>query len=94
VMFGDLHQLPPVVQDGEEAGYLTDTFGGPFFFSADGLREGAGTHRVELTEVFLQSDTGLISVLNEIRDGSPSEAALARLNGRVNPLRTLGEGDP
>lgn len=94
VMFGDLHQLPPVVQDGEEADYLSATFGSPFFFSAEGLREGAGTHRIELTEVFRQSDKDLISILNEVREGTPSEAALARLNGRVNPLRTLGEGDP
>ena len=94
VMFGDLHQLPPVVRDGEEADYLDSAFGGPFFFSASGLQEGAGTHRLELSQVFRQSDAELISILNEVREGSPSRAALEQLNTRVHPLRTLGEGDP
>jgi len=94
VMFGDLHQLPPVVQEGEAAEYLDSTFGGPFFFSVGALQDGVGTHRLELTEVFRQSDEELISVLNEVRDGDPSQAALAVLNRQVNPLRTLGQGDP
>ena len=94
VMFGDLHQLPPVVRDGEEAEHLERAFGGPFFFSASGLQEGAGTHRLELSQVFRQSDAELIDILNEVREGTPSRAALERLNARVHPLRTLGEGDP
>jgi len=94
VMFGDLHQLPPVVQEGEEAEHLQAAFGGPFFFSAQGLAEGAGTRRIELTEVFRQSDATLISILNEVREGAPSDGALQQLNGRVHPLRKLSEGDP
>ena len=94
IMFGDLHQLPPVIQEAEVAEHLESTFGGPFFFASGGLREGAGTYRLELTQVFRQSDEELISVLNEVRDGEPSAAALAVLNARVHPLRTLGEGDP
>ena len=43
VMFGDLHQLPPVVQQAEEAEHLETSYGGPFFFSVPALREGAGT---------------------------------------------------
>ena len=93
VMFGDLHQLPPVVRD-EEAEYLNETFGGPFFFSAPALREGAATHLLELAQVFRQSDPELIRVLNHVRDGAVSTADLGVLNARVNPLRTLGEGDP
>ncbi len=45
VLFGDLHQLPPVVQEAEVAGHLHEsTYGGPFFFSVPALREGAGHH--------------------------------------------------
>ncbi len=69
VMFGDLHQLPPVVQEAEVAAHLADAFGGPFFFSVPSLVEGAGTSRLELTEVFRQKDEALVSVLNRIRDG-------------------------
>lgn len=50
--------------------------------------------RLELSHVFRQSDETLISILNQIRDGEADEDALAVLNERVNPVRTLSEGDP
>lgn len=93
VMFGDLHQLPPVVQEAEVAEHLESSFGGPFFFSVAALREGAGTALMELGHVFRQSDEVLIGVLNRIRDGQASDDDLAILNARVAPVRTLGEGD-
>ena len=94
VMFGDLHQLPPVVREPEAIAHLESTFGGPFFFSVGALREGEGTSLLELCQVFRQNDEDLISVLNEVRDGNVSTSALEILNAQVNPLRTLREGDP
>ncbi len=94
VMFGDLHQLPPVVQEAEVASYLESEYGGPFFFSVASLREGAGTARLELDHVFRQKDEGLLAVLNKVRDGAADADDLAILNERVNPIRTLREGDP
>jgi ATP-dependent DNA helicase PIF1 len=93
VMFGDLHQLPPVVQEADVAQYLDSEHGGPFFFSASGLREGLGTMLLELNQVFRQSDEGLIRVLNRIREGDVEEDDLALLNECVRPVRSLGEGD-
>lgn len=93
ILFGDLHQLPPVVQEAEVAEHLESTFGGPFFFSVPALREGYGTQLLELTQVFRQSDETLISVLNRVRDGDAGESDLAVLNERVSPIRTLSEGD-
>jgi ATP-dependent DNA helicase PIF1 len=94
VLFGDLHQLPPVVQEAEVAEHLESTHGGPFFFSVSALQEGAGTQRLELSQVFRQSDETLIHVLNQVRDGSATVEDLEILNARVHPLRTLSEGDP
>jgi ATP-dependent DNA helicase PIF1 len=94
LMFGDLHQLPPVVQEGEVAAHLEDAHGGPFFFSVPALREGAGTYRLELQQVFRQSDSDLISVLNAIREGDVTRDDLTLLNTRVHPIRTLSEGEP
>ena len=94
VMFGDLHQLPPVVQEGEVAAHLEDAHGGPFFFSVPSLREGAGTYRLELEQVFRQTDNDLIDVLNAIREGSVTRDDLTLLNTRVHPIRTLSEGEP
>lgn len=93
VMFGDLHQLPPVVQEAEVAQFLESEHGGPFFFSASGLREGQGTMLLELNQVFRQSDEGLIRVLNRVREGEVEEDDLTLLNECVRPVRTLGEGD-
>ncbi len=94
VMFGDLHQLPPVVQEREVADHLETRHGGPFFFSVPALAEGAGTQRLELTQVFRQKEGALLDVLNRIRDGEVDEEHRATLTERVSPIRTLGEGDP
>ncbi|MGE0700524.1 MAG: ATP-dependent RecD-like DNA helicase [Hyphomicrobiaceae bacterium] len=94
VMFGDLHQLPPVVQEHEVADHLENRHGGPFFFSVPALAEGAGTARLELSQVFRQKEGALLDVLNSIRDGEVGLDELAVLNARVSPIRTLVEGDP
>ncbi len=94
VLFGDLHQLPPIVQDPEVAAHLENEHGGPFFFSISALRDGLGTHLLELSRVFRQSDEALIDVLNRVREGDVDEHHLELLNERVSPIRTLAEGDP
>lgn len=94
IMFGDLLQLPPVVQEAEVAAHLADEYGGPFFFSVQSLQEGAGTQRIELSHVFRQTDDAFVGVLNAIRDGEASEDELKVLNARVRPIRTLNEGEP
>jgi ATP-dependent exoDNAse (exonuclease V) alpha subunit len=93
-MFGDLHQLPPVIDEGEVAAHLETEHGGPFFFNAAALREGSGTSLIELTQVFRQKDAALLNVLNRVRDGEADEDDLAVLNERVCPIRTLREGEP
>lgn len=94
LMFGDLHQLPPVVTDNEVAAHLESEHGGPFFFSVQALRESAGTSLLELEQVFRQRDEALLGVLNRVRNGEADETDLKTLNARVNPIRTLGEGEP
>lgn len=94
LLFGDLHQLPPVVQESEVADHLETNFGGPFFFSVPALRDGAGTAFLELKRVFRQDDEALLSVLDRIREGDVTEEHLELLNSRVSPVRTLAEGDP
>jgi energy-coupling factor transporter ATP-binding protein EcfA2 len=93
-MFGDLHQLPPVVHDAEVAEHLESAYSGPFFFSIGALREGAGTSLLELSHVFRHKDEALLAVLNRIREGDVSKEDLALLNDRVHPIRTLSDGEP
>lgn len=94
LLFGDLHQLPPVVQEAEVADHLETNFGGPFFFSVPALQDGDGTAYLELHRVFRQNDEDLVSVLDRIRQGDVSPDDLELLNSRVKPIRTLAEGDP
>lgn len=93
VMFGDLHQLPPVIQEAEVAAHLENVHGGPFFFSHSALCDGLGTQRLELSHIFRQSDETLIQILNRLRDGEIDGDELAILNERVAPIRTLSEGE-
>ena len=93
LVFGDLQQLPPVVQGGDVAEHLENAHGGVFFFSVGALSEGAGMSLIELDHVFRQSDEAFLTVLNRIRDGEVTEADLTVLNERTHPIRTLGEGD-
>jgi ATP-dependent exoDNAse (exonuclease V) alpha subunit len=93
-MFGDLHQLPPVIDEAEVAAHLETEHGGPFFFDVGTLREGHGTALIELSEVFRQKDEALLGVLNKVRDGAADEDDLVVLNERVHPVRTLSEGEP
>ncbi|MEO8420232.1 MAG: AAA family ATPase [Hyphomicrobium sp.] len=92
LLFGDLHQLPPVVQ-GDVAEHLENEFGGPFFFQVPSLSEGAGVSLLELDQVYRQSEEDFLHVLNRIRDGDVTEEDLEVLNERTHPIRTLGEGD-
>lgn len=92
VLFGDLHQLPPVVQDGELKAHLENAFGGPFFFNAPGLAQ-TECHVVELDRVFRQEDSQFITALNGIREGEPSRDDLGLINSRVVPLENLPNRD-
>lgn len=94
LLFGDLHQLPPVIRDAEVAAHLGETYGGPFFFSISSLREGVGTLLLELAQVFRQQDPILIELLNRIREGDADERDLSLLNRRVSPIRQLSEANP
>ena len=94
ILFGDMHQLPPVVQENEVARHLDEVHGGPFFFSHSALRDGAGTTLLELEQVFRQSDQRLLTILNNVREGEPTEADIEALNAQVHPVRTLQEGEP
>jgi ATP-dependent DNA helicase PIF1 len=87
VLFGDLHQLPPVV-DNQSAGYLHETFGGPFFFNAPAFRDGRCV-LLELGHIFRQSDESFIRVLNAIREGEAGPDELDVINARVSPLSRL-----
>ncbi|MFM7084371.1 MAG: ATP-dependent RecD-like DNA helicase [Hyphomicrobium sp.] len=93
VLFGDLHQLPPVVQETEVAEHLLSEYGGVFFFCVPALQEGQGTKLLELSNIFRQKDENLIQILGRICEGEITKDDLAVLNQCVRPLQTLPKNE-
>ncbi len=81
IFFGDLFQLPPVVEP-EAAGILEREYGSPYFFQARAFRK-VKPRYIELTRVYRQADDRFLNILNRIRDGRHDEEDLAVLNSRM-----------
>lgn len=82
IMFGDLYQLPPVVEDPELEKYFTENFGGYYFFNADVWRK---THlgAYELKNILRQEEENFKKILNDVRSGKVSNLTLEALNQRM-----------
>lgn len=91
ILFGDLYQLPPVVDDKEVRKFLDDVYHGcPYFFGARVFQEVRLT-KLELSRVFRQEDLGFIKLLDEVRRGVISDVHLRLLNSRVGLLPPKNE---
>ena len=89
LMIGDLAQLTPVVTPEDEK-LLKPYYVTPYFFGSKALQQ-IDYVTIQLEHVYRQQDTSFIGILNEIRDGHPSQAALDRLNSRcVSPHTVRG----
>ncbi|MFH0412474.1 AAA family ATPase [Corynebacterium sp. L4756] len=82
VLVGDLLQLPPVVTE-QESKIFTENWDSPYFFSAH-CYDQVALNSINLTTVWRQSDEEFIEILNQVREGSLSDAALSRLNQQVD----------
>lgn len=80
IMFGDVYQLPPVVEE-NLAPYFEAVHGGHFFFNALVWKE-AEFKIFELTQVFRQKDPVFKDILNAVRDGTVVDSQIDRLNVR------------
>ena len=83
LLIGDLQQLAPVVRD-EEWAILSKFYETPYFFSSKALQE-TDYAVIELKQVYRQSDTLFLSLLNSIRANKATAATLATLNKRYMP---------
>ncbi len=83
VLFGDLYQLPPVVEGRELQNYFYEIYGGSYFFNAQ-VWQYATIDVYELSSIFRQSDEKFKAILNSIREGSATDEHLAVVNQRVN----------
>lgn len=81
VMFGDLYQLPPVINDPQLLQYF-ETMNGGFYFFNSFAWNGADLEIYELEQNFRQTDDGFKTILNAIRTGEVDEEIISLLNQR------------
>ncbi len=81
IVFGDLYQLPPVVES-EMKLVFDRLYKSPYFFSSR-IIQVAKLRCLELQKIHRQTDAGFVSLLNHLRDGSVDEEDLSFLNKRV-----------
>ncbi len=83
LMIGDLQQLPPIVKDDEKE-LLGEYYSTPFFFSSIALSKSEYV-TIELQHIYRQNDSTFVALLNQLRDGSPTNEAIKCLNERYLP---------
>ena len=83
LMIGDLAQLTPVVTPEDEQ-MLKPYYNTPYFFGSKALQQ-IDYVTIQLSHIYRQQDASFIALLGEVRDGHPSEEALAKLNSRYMP---------
>ncbi len=91
IFFGDLYQLPPVVTSVDREKFFSE-YSSPYFFDAkifggqdDFFSSGFDLNIVELDEIYRQTDTGFIDILNAVRENSITDNHLDLLNTRHDP---------
>ena len=92
IMFGDLHQLPPIVADGEVQKNLQMKYGGAYFFHAPVFKKGEFRY-LELTKKFRQKDPVFSNFLDQVADHTVDEPQLEALEHLVRPLKSLSSED-
>ena len=90
LMIGDLAQLTPVVTPEDER-MLKPYYDTPYFFGSKALAQ-IDYVTIQLEQVYRQQDTSFVDILNQIRQGHPSQEVLDRLNSRVKTLHPEGLG--
>ena len=85
ILFGDVLQLPPVVDssDSDVVSYYRDNYDGHSFFFHSKTWKRRGFTTFHLYKIFRQSETSLQNVLNRMRLGVQSEADVRLFDGRV-----------
>jgi len=82
IIFGDLFQLPPVVER-EIRDFMESLYSSPYIFSAH-VFESIDLECIELSKIYRQKDSSFINLLNKIRMKDFDVSGMERLNKRVD----------
>lgn len=86
LFIGDLYQLPPVLRD-EEKRIMTEHYRSCYFFDAFAFRNEQPLC-IALQHIYRQNDADFIHLLNNIRNGSCTDADMALLEAHYDPVYT------
>jgi hypothetical protein len=78
LFIGDLYQLPPVVRN-DERETLSQYYKSAWFYEAKALQENSLVY-IELDKIFRQHDPAFISILNNLRNNTPTRDDIETLN--------------
>ena len=91
IVFGDLFQLPPVVNM-DESSLLERMYSKGYFFFHSNIFQDAQFKTFELTSIYRQKDDHFIYLLNSVRDGTISHSQLNDLNDSLVENFQMDEG--
>ena len=91
VVFGELFQLPPVVNF-DESDILRKLYPNGSFFFQSNIFQDSHFHKIELQHIYRQKDEYFIQLLNGIRDGSITNSELNDINESVSHKVNMQEG--
>lgn len=84
ILFGDLFQLPPIVNDDDKFLFKKFNYATPYFFSSDIFKQICKkTHYINFTHIFRQKDNTFIDVLENIRNSKFPKEIENTINSRV-----------
>ena len=91
VVFGDLFQLPPVVNM-DESGLLQQIYSKGHFFFHSNIFQDAQFKTLELYSIYRQKDDHFIHLLNSVRDGSITHSQIDNINDSLIDHIEMYEG--
>jgi ATP-dependent exoDNAse (exonuclease V) alpha subunit len=89
LLFGDLYQLPPVIDSGQVSRYLDDEYKSVFFFAAPVFKQQPLIIK-ELKHIYRQQNPAFIGILNDVRVGKLTSNELDALNTRCIDPNDVG----
>jgi ATP-dependent DNA helicase PIF1 len=93
-LFGDLYQLPPVVNRDEQE-IFSKLYPSPYFFDADSFQRISKYdefyEKIELEKIYRQSEQEFIQLLNSIRNKQVNYSHLTSLNKRISDEVLTGD---
>ena len=91
IVFGDLFQLPPVVNM-DESGLLQHIYPKGHFFFHSNIFQDAQFKTLELHNIYRQKDDYFIHLLNSVRDGSITHTQIENINDSLTDHIEMDEG--